>query len=40
MNIKAEAFQEYNQAAVIDKLFTGCRMLCGLLPSRSARWTR
>ena len=23
MNIKAEAFQEYNQAAVIDKLFTG-----------------
>jgi flotillin len=23
MNIKAEAFQEYNQAAIIDKLFTG-----------------
>src|SRR6202034_2795266 len=23
MNVKAEAFQEYNQAAVIDKLFTG-----------------
>ena len=23
MNIKAEAFQEYNQAAVIDKLLTG-----------------
>src|SRR5207302_10705136 len=23
MNVKAEAFQEYNQAAVIDKLLTG-----------------
>ena len=23
MNVKAEAFQEYNQAAVVDKLFTG-----------------
>src|ERR1700688_3203279 len=23
MNVKAEAFQEYNQAAVIDRLFTG-----------------
>jgi flotillin len=23
MNVKAEAYQEYNQAAVIDKLFTG-----------------
>src|SRR5260370_30419732 len=23
MNVKAEAFQEYNHAAVIDKLFTG-----------------
>ena len=23
MNIKAEAFQEYNQAAIVDKLFTG-----------------
>src|SRR5437762_8055849 len=22
MNVKAEAFQEYNQAAIIDKLFT------------------
>ena len=22
MNVKAEAYQEYNQAAVIDKLFT------------------
>ena len=25
MNVKAEAFQEYNQAAVIDKLLTRCR---------------
>jgi flotillin len=23
MNVKAEAFQEYNQAAIVDKLFTG-----------------
>ena len=23
MNVKAEAFQEYNQAAVVDKLLTG-----------------
>ncbi len=23
MNVKAEAFQEYNQAAVVDKLITG-----------------
>ena len=23
MNIKAEAYQEYNQAAVVDKLITG-----------------
>ena len=23
MNVKAEAFQEYNQAAVLDKLITG-----------------
>jgi uncharacterized membrane protein YqiK len=25
MNVKAAAYQEYNQAAVIDKLITGCR---------------
>ena len=25
MNVKAEAYQEYNQAAVVDKLITACR---------------
>jgi flotillin len=31
MNVKAEAFQEYNQAAVIDKLFTSLPDIVGAL---------
>ena len=34
MNVKAEAFQEYNQAAVVDKLLTG------MPRDRRARWRR
>ena len=40
MNVKAEAFQEYNQAAVIDKLLTGLPDIVRALaaPLSSARW--
>ena len=41
MNVKAEAFQEYNQAAVIDKLLTGAaRDRRARSPRRSRRSTR
>ena len=35
MNVKAEAYQEYNQAAVIDKLITGMPEIVRAL---AARW--
>ena len=31
MNVKAEAFQEYNQAAVVDKLLTGMPQIVAAL---------
>ena len=41
MNVKAEAFQEYNQAAVIDKLLTGAAGdRARRWRRRSRRWTR
>jgi len=36
MNVKAEAFQEYNQAAVLDKLITGLPEVVRPSASRSA----
>ena len=33
MNVKAEAFQEYNQAAVVDKLITGMPEIVSALAS-------
>jgi len=40
MNVKAEAYQEYNQAAVIDKLFTGMPEIVRALASRWLTWIR
>ena len=41
MNVKAEAFQEYNQAAVIDKLLTGMpEIVRGARRAARARSTR
>ena len=38
MNVKAEAFQEYNQAAIIDKLFTAMpEMIAALATPRRGR---
>jgi len=33
MNVQGEAYQKYNQAAVVDKLITGCRDRCALMAS-------
>ena len=40
MNVKAEAYQEYNQAAVVDKLLTGMPEVVRALAARWPRWTR
>ncbi len=40
MNVKAEAYQEWNQAAVVDKLMTGMPEIVKALASPLATWTR
>jgi len=37
---EGEAFQEYNQAAVLDNSSPDCRKWCARSASRSARWTK
>ena len=40
MNIKAEAYQEYNQAAVVDKLITSLPEIVRAMARRWPTWTR
>ena len=40
MNVKAEAYQEWNQSAVVDKLITGMPEVVRALAEPLARWTR